>query len=340
MDNVTHTLVGLMLARASMRGKSARDVSFDRPHTAGMMMIAANIPDIDVVSMFGGSLTYIEYHRSYAHSLAFAPLMALIAPLIILAIFRTRITLGAYALSLVGVLSHLLLDWTNVYGIHLFLPFSSRISRLDITDVVDPWIWLLLITAVAAPALSRLVGTEIKSRSFSEAGPGPKRGWAWFALAILQAYEGTRYAAHDRALAVMGARLFNNAVPRRLTAVPARFNPLRWRGIAECEGFVDIVPMNLTEAFDPAAGQIDYYASPSPAIDAARATRAFQVFGRFSQIQFWKTTPVPQGTLVELIDLRFGTPRDPTFEATAIVNASNRVIESQAGFGRIPVRGP
>jgi inner membrane protein len=332
MDNVTHTLVGLMLARAATRGNPS--------HTAGMMMIAANIPDIDAVSMFGGTLTYLEYHRSYTHSLAFAPLMALIAPLVMFAVFRTRITWWAYALSFIGVLSHLALDWTNAYGIRLLLPFSNRRLRLDMTDIVDPWIWLMLLLAVAAPALARLVGAEIKSRSLSDSGPGPKRGWAWFALAMLFVYEGARYTAHDRALAVMGAHLFNGTVARRLTAIPARFNPLEWRGIAEGEGFVNIVPVNLNEAFDPAAGEMDYEASPSPAIDAARATRAFQVLGRFSQLPFWKTTPQPDGTLVELLDLRFGTPRIPGIEAAALVDASNHVLESQAGFGRIPVRGP
>jgi inner membrane protein len=340
MDNLTHTLVGLMLARASTRADPSGDPSGNRTHTTGMMMIAANIPDVDAVSMLGGGLTYIEYHRSYTHSLAFAPLMALIAPLLIFAIFRTRITARTYALSLAGVLSHLLLDWTNVYGIRLFLPFSSRVLRLDITDVIDPWIWLMLLLAVAAPALARLVNAEIRSQPVSRSGPGPKRGWACFALAMLLLYEGARYIAHDRALAIMGARLFNGEVPRRLTAAPARFNPLRWRGIAECEGFVDLVPVNLNEPFDPAAGEIDYSASPSPAIDAARATHAFQVFGRFSQVQFWRTTPLPEGTLVQLIDLRFGTPRDPGFEAAALVDASNRVLESQFGFGGIPVRGP
>src|ERR1700735_2884622 len=145
MDNITHTLVGLMLARASMGGKPGGDRSGDRSHRAGMMMISANIPDIDVVSMFGGGLTYIEYHRSYAHALAFSPLMALIAPALIFAIFRARISWTGYALSLFAVLSHLVLDWTNAYGISMLLPFSTRKLRLDITDVVDPWIWLILL---------------------------------------------------------------------------------------------------------------------------------------------------------------------------------------------------
>ncbi len=104
--------------------------------------------------------------------------MALIPLLSVKLITRTRITLFAYLGCLVAVLSHLLLDWTNVYGIRLMMPFSSRWFRLDSTDIVDPVILLILLTALAAPALVSLVSSEIASRQ----ARGPKRGWAWFAL--------------------------------------------------------------------------------------------------------------------------------------------------------------
>ena len=54
----------------------------------------------------------------------------------------------AFLVSLVGVASHLVLDLTNVYGIRLLLPFSARWLRLDITSVVDPWIWAALLLSV------------------------------------------------------------------------------------------------------------------------------------------------------------------------------------------------
>lgn len=326
MDNVTHSLVGLMLARAAG----------GRNHSVGMTVVAANLPDIDIVAGLAGALPYLEYHRSYTHSLAFAPIMAAIPPLLIFAIFRQKISPGMYALSLVGILSHLLLDWTNVYGIRMLLPFSSRWLRLDITDVVDPWILLLLLFALAAPALARLVNLEISSRP----GPGPKRGWAWFAILMLISYEAARYTAHERALGIMSSRLFNGEVPRRLTAIPARFNPLNWRGVVEGDGFVAIVPINLTESFDPAAGSMDYPAPPSPSIEAAQHTRAFELFGQFNQLPFWKVTPLPDATRVELIDLRFGTPQRPGFEASAVVDASGIIRESQFGFGALPLKSP
>src|SRR5271155_3236541 len=99
MDNVTHSLVGLMLSRVSGRN-------------ALMMVVAANLPDIDIVSWAGGTLTYLEFHRGLAHSLIAAPVWALI----LILLFRDR-TWQAYLAALAGVMSHLLLDWTNVYGI-------------------------------------------------------------------------------------------------------------------------------------------------------------------------------------------------------------------------------
>ena len=221
-------------------------------------------------------------------------------------------------------------DYTNIYGIRLLLPFSDRWNRLDITDVVDPWIWATLLLALAAPALVKLVTGEIGGKL-----PPPKRAWAWFALIVMLGYEGTRYTFHARALAMLDSHLYSNAPPKRVTAVPDRFNPIYWRGIVEGDGFVLNVPVNITEEFAARDGKTDYPAPSSPAIEAAQATRVFQVFGSFNQLPFWKLSTIPDGTRVELIDLRFGTPSAPRFMATAEIE-QGRVTKSVFGFG--PVR--
>ncbi|HLH40852.1 MAG TPA: metal-dependent hydrolase [Bryobacteraceae bacterium] len=315
MDNLTHSLVGLMMSRSGIDRKI--------PRAAPLMIVAANLPDVDVISLAGGTLSYLSWHRGYTHSFAFAPLMALIAALIVLG---RRISCWAYFFSLAGVLSHLLLDWTNVYGVRLLLPFSARWLRLDQTGVVDPWIWAILLLAVAAPALARMVSGEIGAKS-----RGPKRGWAWCALIALAAYEGARSAAHQRALAEMGAHLFNGSVPQRVAAL-AEGAIWRWRGVVEGPGWVEDISIDLRGTFDPDAGRIDYAPEPSPAIEAARATPAFQKFAKFDQLPFWKITPAVDGTAVELIDLRFGTPREPGLEARALVDAAGRVAESSVSF--------
>ena len=308
MDNVTHSLVGLMMARVSGR-------------SAAMMIVAANLPDADIVSWAGGTLTYLEYHRGILHSVTAAPLLALLVMLL----FRER-GWKPYLLCLAGIASHLLLDWTNTYGIRLLLPFSGKWLHLDITDVVDPWILLALLAAVSAPALAGLVSSEIGARKST----GARRGWAWAALAFLLAYEGGRFAGHSRALEVMGARLYNGKPAIRLSAIPSRWTPIQWRGVAEGDGYVVNVPVDLSGEFDPSDGGIDYTIPPN---EAALKTRPFKVFGRFAQLPFWKIEKLADGASeVQLIDLRFGTPQHPGFVATAVLDESGAVKESKFGF--------
>jgi inner membrane protein len=327
MDNITHTLTGLMLARCGL-GRGVKGA-------AVMMMLAANAPDIDTVSGLSSSLSYLDHHRGLTHSLAFSPVLALL-PLALVWIFaRPPLSIGLYLGSWAAVLSHLTLDLTNVYGVRLLLPFSDRWLRLDITDIVDPWIFAILILSLAAPPLASLVTSEIGGRK----NPGPKRGWAWFALLGLLLYESARLASHERALAILNSHLYMGALAQRVTAVPDRLSLLRWRGIVEGEGFVYEVPVMLDQDFDPGAGHLNYPAQTSPALDAVRKTPAFQTFARFNQLPFWRMIPVADGLRVELLDLRFGTVRQPGFMASAIVEPSGVVREARFGFG-IPGNNP
>src|SRR5262249_48626179 len=132
----------------------------------------------------------------------------------------------------IAVLTHLLLDWTNVYGIRLLLPFSDRWLRLGITDIVDPWILSILLVAIAPPALVKLGSDEIGGRN----APPPRRAWAVFALIAVASYESFRYVSHERALNMLASHLYGDAPPARVTALPDRINPTRWRGIVEGGG--------------------------------------------------------------------------------------------------------
>ena len=74
MDNITHTLTGVVLSRVGLNRWYAR--------SALVLMLAANIPDIDIVTAVRGALPYFIAHRGYTHSIAMAPLMALLPMLL------------------------------------------------------------------------------------------------------------------------------------------------------------------------------------------------------------------------------------------------------------------
>ncbi len=327
MDNLTHTLTGLMMSRCGLGKTLPRGGPV-------LLMLAANVPDIDVFASLGNPVKYLEVHRGYTHSLALSPLVALLPLLVVCLFTKTRPTWQAWIASWLGVLSHLLLDWTNVYGTRLGLPFNHNWYHLDMTDVIDPWIWLILLAALAAPALASLVTSEMSQRRTE----GPKQSWAWVALFLLMAYEGGRFVAHARVLAIMEAHLYGTEAAPRFSAVPDRLSPLRWRGIVIADEFVLNVPVDLTEDYNPSAGRVDYSTKSSAAIDAAKATRPFQVFGDFNQLPFWSVKPEGDLIRVDLIDLRFGTPERPGFIATALMNGQDKVQESNVGIGLPPRR--
>lgn len=316
MDNITHTLVGLMLARTGLEKTTVRGTA--------MMMLAANASDIDGIFWFD-RLRYMEYHRGYPHALPFVPLLALLP----MALVRAKFSWRSYVAAMVGVLSHPLIDWTNPFGTRLLLPFTDHRYRLDINNLIDVWVWLLLWGAVAATSLARLVSTEIGERKASSA----RRGWAWMALLAVLVYMSGREILHQRAVDVLSSRLYEGAVAQSIAALPTGANPLVWRGVVEGDGFAIIVPVNLEGEFDPAAGRVYRQAPPGPAMEAALRTRPFQVFSRFSQMPFWRVTPAEDGVEVRLTDLRFGTPDNPGFAGvTALVGANGTVLDARFGF--------
>ena len=184
MDNVTHSLAGLLLAatavevRARQRSGGADDHSF--AHLAAVTgIVGANLPDIDVVwsaalqgaGVYDGLLSLL-HHRGYTHTLLAAvvciPMLWGAALWFRRRQLRDTITSDAQrasdrhtllALSIVAVSSHLSLDFTNDYGVHPFSPFVDRWAYGDSVFIIEPWLWV-----AAVPMLLRTV---------------VRRGWRW-----------------------------------------------------------------------------------------------------------------------------------------------------------------
>jgi len=324
MDPLTHSLTGLFLGRAGLNRYAEQ--------APWILVLAANAPDIDILTLAGGQLNYLHYHRHLTHSLIAWPVMALL-PLLLVRLFTRRPFrwVGAYAISLAAVASHLLLDYTNMYGIRLLLPFSGQWYRLDFTSVVDLWIWAALLAGLAGPALARLVNAEIGARTKNSG-----RGFAIFALLFLALYNAGRGVLHARAVATLNSRIYAGSAPLRVAALPGPVNPLAWRGLVDTRDFYAVVDVSLLEEFDPSRGARFDKAEPTPAVQAANRSPVFREFFRFSQFPLEQAVPLaePEGaTRVEALDMRFGTPLRPAFVATADVSNSLRVIRAWFTFG-------
>jgi inner membrane protein len=147
MDNLTHSLVGIVAAKAGLERLS--------PGAATVCVLAANAPDADVIVLaFGDRWDFLQHHRGITHAIVGVIGLAFLVPLIFYAVdyLSSRLKNQAPSTKLKGLLiasfvasaTHPFLDWTNNYGIRFFLPWSQKWSYGDLVFIVDPYIWLIL----------------------------------------------------------------------------------------------------------------------------------------------------------------------------------------------------
>lgn len=318
MDNLTHSLTGLMLSRAGLNRF--------HPRATLLLILAANAPDIDIVAISRGPLYYFEQHRGITHSIAMMPVMALLCVFVVCAIGRTmRGWAVAWVLAIIGVASHLLLDLTNTYGIRLLLPFSSQWFHLDLINLFDLIVWAVLFLGWLGPMLAKLVCGEIGAK------PSSGQGMAIFALSFFLLYDCSRAVFHQRAIDILNSRIYFGGPSTRTAAFPASsFSPVVWIGWIQRPDFVMHFDVDDFKQFDATAGTIVYTPPPGPAIQAASKAHPFAVFLRFAQYPLWSVLPVddPVGARqVNVTDWRF------PFGAQALVDASNHVLSSFFSYG-------
>jgi inner membrane protein len=156
VDNVTHTFVGAAIAECANPQNAS-------PRTRGVFIaagvIAANAPDVDLLyTGFGESpLGYLLHHRGHSHTIPGLIALGFLVYGALMLLPRTRTAIRgstSRAIALIGaaLASHLLLDSANVYGTHLFYPFTSRWFYGDAVFVLEPWLWAILGVTLALNA--------------------------------------------------------------------------------------------------------------------------------------------------------------------------------------------
>jgi inner membrane protein len=332
MDNVTHTVTGLVLAQAGL-GRMT-------PHGATLLVLAANAPDIDIVMATQGALRYFECHRGYTHCLLALPVMALISVLVTSLIFRQRLPwLRATLIACVGVGSHLLLDWTNSYGIRLLLPFSSRWSYGNLNSLPDFVMFAMLLFAVIWPLFERFVVGEMGGKGKRE---GRGSGLAIAVLLALVFFDAGREVLRRQAIAKFSRAPEGQEQPLAVSALPTSVNPFTWTVIAQNAASYRIVETKLLQPADEAiSSRTVYKVSDDPALQAAAQSEPFHYFRYFARFPVWSRDVVTlhgnKYTRIELTDLRFGSPGSGSFHSVALVDSKLRVIQSRFSFSPQPV---
>ncbi|HYV05413.1 MAG TPA: metal-dependent hydrolase, partial [Blastocatellia bacterium] len=288
MENFSHTLFGLTLAKAGLDRTT--------PLATTALIVSSNLPDIDNVTwLVGGTISSLQHHRGFTHGFLGLVLLAAVLTFVLTFLdrrFRLRSDpfrrplrpFRIFLISCVGGLGHTFMDFTNVYGIRPFAPFSERWFYGDLVFVADPWIWLILGSSVvwltttdAARTFGWVVVGTIASavvmlslRAPSEqlaAIPATARviwfcglafivtgalfGWrragsklARYSLFVLALYYCGMWMSHQSAIKQARASAPNQDLTS-LAVWPAPVNPLLWQGAATAADSVYRTGVNL-----------------------------------------------------------------------------------------------
>jgi len=316
LEPITHFLFGANLGRAGLNRKTA--------YATLTLTLAAEAPDLDVVSRFGGPMFGLNHHRGFTHSFLGGIFVAALTVAVVYVLKRIWPPKKSYdevrgdppprwgllfLYAYFAVLSHILLDFTNNYGVRPFWPFYERWYSWDIVLVIEPIMWVLLGGALIVPLFSSLINQEIGVR-----GQGPPGKWvARFALLGILLMWGVRDYEHRRAVAALESRTYQDQTPVRVSAYPYWVNPFRWYGVVETDKFYAGMHVDsLTPEVDPEGRTVFHFKTEeTPVTAAARQTYPGRVYFDWAQYPIVETETLPDppgGYLVHFLDLRYAYP--------------------------------
>jgi len=349
LDNITHTLVGIMLVRAGVGRRT--------PGATAAMVIASNAPDLDIMSAItGGAVPYLAAHRGPTHGVLGVLGLALISALTVWSVQRVRgrtesvTSIGRLiGVALIGTALHVLMDLPTSYGVRLFSPFDTTWYALDWLPIVDVYLWVLLIGGTIAAQVRR------GQRVFLARG----------ALALCLLFYAGRAIAQQRALtiatstradgtaapcatapvlsrhpAVIEAAAAGPGVCLQAAALPTFFSPFTWQLIRQQPDGYELRQISLLTPDRPS----ERFWIPSETdqwVAEARRTTTARVFLNFSRLPATRSVTQPDGShRVQLVDVRFvGGPFQfddepqmrPPFVATVVIAPGGAVLREGLG---------
>jgi inner membrane protein len=305
---VTHFLTGACLGRAGLNRKTALATL--------TLTLAAEAPDLDVLGRLRGPAFGFAHHRGFTHSFLGIPLMAVVVVAFVYGIWRLRGRRTKSGLrprwgllflyACIAGLSHILLDFTNNYGVRPFWPFFEKWYSWDIVFIFEPVIFVLLLLGLVIPLLFALIDTEIGARPRGPRG----RLAATAALVGVALVWGLRDYEHRRAVGALAARTYDSAEPLRVSAYPTMIDPFHWFGVVETSSFFVLAPVDsVSPEVDPDGRlEVRYKPEETPITLAAKTSYLGRVYLDWAQYPITETETLqfPQeGYLVHFQDLRF-----------------------------------
>jgi inner membrane protein len=346
VEPITHFLTGACMGRAGFNRRTAL--------ATATMTLAAEAPDLDVLGRFRGSVFAFAHHRGFTHSfLGLFLTSAVVVGFMYLAWrLRGRKTNDPnlrprwgllFVFAYIAGLSHILLDFTNNYGVRPFWPFSERWYSWDIVFIAEPVLWAALILGLVVPALFALINQEIGAKQKGLRG----RAAAICALVTMVLLWIVRDYEHRRAVNALRARTYAQEQPIRVGAYPTYINPFVWHGVVETRSLFVLAEVDsLGPEVDPGKSieaRWHYKPEETPVTLAAKRSFLGRVYLDWAKFPITETEKTADGEyLVHFYDLRFeqtfGSSGRRPLSAGVILN--NNLEVTSEFMGRVAQPAP
>ena len=292
MFNSTHTFVGLAISRTGL----------DRwvPRAAVTAAIAANLPDIDIVTALSGTATYLRYHRGITHTIVGIPVLALVLTLVIY-MFSGNFW-KTYLVALIAMATHPALDFANTYGLRPFLPWDGGWYYGDLLPIIDPYLDAILLIGI-------LAGEVFKDR---------RRLMTWLSLGLMFVYLGARFELRSLATSQLETLAARTPGTEKWGVSPDILNPLVWEGIVQSQKQMLKVSIDPLDELMTEISHMDRAGPaqiPKQALESESAS-ALLPFARFPVLRIQGTD---SGYRILIFDFRFYDESTNTALGTEIV---------------------
>ncbi|MEY2411940.1 MAG: inner membrane protein [Acidobacteriaceae bacterium] len=300
------------------------------------LTLAAEAPDLDVIGNFKDPVFGFAHHRGLTHSfLGLFLVSALVVGLVYL-IWRIRRRQPKdpgppprwgllFGLGYLAGVVHILLDFTNNYGVRPFWPFNEKWYSWDIVFIVEPAILIFLVLGLVLP-----VFVQSATR---------KRFPAALALICIAALWGVRDFEHRRAVHFIESR-YHDSAPVRVSAYPYWWNVHRWYGVVETrDRFISRMVDSSGVDSPNAHEQIVRTPPETPATLAAKNSylgRVYLDWAKYPVVEAEQVGSDPE-YIVHFVDLRYAYPDFKSrgaLSASVVVNDKLQVV--QQTFGKRP----
>lgn len=310
MDPITHGLIGIALSTLSGHTMQLNDPIF-LGCTLGAML-----PDLDIVAHVKGRLNYLLKHRGASHSFIALTASALGLGTVLHLVFPTTSWLAVVFWTLIGTMSHGIMDLLNSYGAELLWPFSRKKITVDMIMLTDP---VVLVSLLVSFIIS-LISPELASTS------------SQLSLLISAIYLGYRHLGRietrDRIM-----NIYHIKERDQVKIIPAMYHPFTWNFILFQDEYVRFGI--IRNQIPTICRVLPKFNGDNPAVASALEGNLAEIFNQFTPyyhvIAHFLDT---EECRIEFLDLRYWAKGDFLYTGNVYLNLDGEI--SQEVFHPLP----